>query len=837
MSFSNRPRPRFAPRLTALEPRDVPATFTVTNTLASTTARLSLPWAVEQANLTPGADTINFAIPGTGPQVISITQPLVLTEQVNIDATTQPGYAGSPLVVVRGQGTQTVLFIVSAETTRGTVSDGSVVRGFALSDFHDQAVFLDPRSTRTTVADNWIGFYKDANNGFHTNAQTYLPSDTLAPAGVTVFASNNTITRNTIDFVYNGINLGDNPLLTPTGTVYSGNTISANRIGVDPTGTTGVGFGNVGDGILFGGGARNNAIGPNNVLSGNGLAGVEILHPTATGNVIFGNRVGSDDAGNAAIPNRFLGIEVANGASGNLIGGPLGGNVISGNGAAQISLGIGQLPGAAGNTVQGNIIGLNASQTAVVAAPGQQSLGVSIQSQAANNLVEANVIGGQYYPGVDLKNTSGNTIRSNFIGQSSTGTPFPNGFGVVFEAGAVNNTATGNVFGPNVGGSYFTPDPSSATGNVIDPVSPPPPSTPPPPPAALPAGKVLAVSGVSNGTASMYLQGTNQFANPPASSSAVFAGYAGDVRVATGDFNGDGFGDTVMVTGPGPKTLMAVVSGKDGTRLVEPTDPFGDANFTLGGFVTAGDIDRDGRAEWVVTPELQGGPRVIIFHLLANGTFDITSPGQPSLVANFFGIGDPAFRDGDRAALGDVNGDGILDVFSIAAFNGGPRTALYNGADVLIHRSANRDPFKLTGDFFAAPSGADEGRGGRSIAAGDVNGDGRADLIATGDNLLGTGNQIVIFNGADLAAGRAPGFGATVLAGFNVGGQTPGATVSVAATNADNDNRADLAVGSGAGQGSLVKVYHGTNLSGGAEPASTQFDPFGSGTLNGVFVG
>src|SRR5581483_7190906 len=161
------------------------------------------------------------------------------------------------------------------------------------------------------------------------------------------------------------------------------------------------------------------------------------------------------------------------------------------------------------------------------------------------------------------------------------------------------------------------------------------------------------------------------------------------------------------------------------------------------------------------------------------------------------------------AALGDVNGDGILDVFSIAAFNGGPRTALYNGADVLVARAAGRDPFKLTGDFFAAPSGADEGRGGRSIAAGDVNGDGRADLIVTGDNLLGTGNQVVVFSGADLIAGRFPGFGASPIANFAVSGQNPAALVSVAAKDANGDGRPDLVVGSGAGQASLVKTYPG----------------------------
>jgi hypothetical protein len=42
---------------------------------------------------------------------------------------------------------------------------------------------------------------------------------------------------------------------------------------------------------------------------------------------------------------------------------------------------------------------------------------------------------------------------------------------------------------------------------------------------------------------------------------------------------------------------------------------------------------------------------------------------------------------------------------------------------------------------------------------------------------------------------------------------------------------------SGAGQPSLVRVYLGKDLSGTTEPASTTFDPFGTATLNGVFVG
>jgi hypothetical protein len=351
-------------------------------------------------------------------------------------------------------------------------------------------------------------------------------------------------------------------------------------------------------------------------------------------------------------------------------------------------------------------------------------------------------------------------------------------------------------------------------------------------PAAVGRPPALAVGGGPGGAAQVYTPaGGGQYSSTAAATLTPFPGFTGDIRAATGDVNGDGVPDTVLVTGPGTRTMMAVVSGADGSVLLGPTDPFGDANFTFGGFVTAGDIDGDGKAEWVVTPELRGGPRVVIFRL------DPAAPGGLDVVANFFGIQDDTFRDGARAALGDVNGDGILDVFAIAAFNGGPRTALFDGKDVLVATGQNRAPKKLVGDFFAAPSGADEGRGGRSIAVGDVNGDGVADLIVTGDNLLGTGNQVVIFSGADLIAGRVPGLGATPLANFAVSGQDPGALISVAAVNADGDAKADLAVGSGAGQPSLVKVYLGKNVSGTTEPASTSFDPFGTVTTNGVFVG
>src|SRR5947209_19288119 len=49
--------------------------------------------AIQQANATPGTDTINFQI-GSGAQTITLTTDLpIITDSVVIDGTTQPGFA------------------------------------------------------------------------------------------------------------------------------------------------------------------------------------------------------------------------------------------------------------------------------------------------------------------------------------------------------------------------------------------------------------------------------------------------------------------------------------------------------------------------------------------------------------------------------------------------------------------------------------------------------------------------------------------------------------------------------------------------------------------------
>src|SRR5262245_15297541 len=81
-----------------LEDRLAPATFTVINTLDSGAG--SLRQAILGANAAPGADLIDFQIPGAGVHTISPTSTLpAITDTVTIDGYTQPGAAANTLAV------------------------------------------------------------------------------------------------------------------------------------------------------------------------------------------------------------------------------------------------------------------------------------------------------------------------------------------------------------------------------------------------------------------------------------------------------------------------------------------------------------------------------------------------------------------------------------------------------------------------------------------------------------------------------------------------------------------------------------------------------------------
>src|SRR5437870_4919209 len=96
--------------------------------------------AIIDANLNVGPDTINFNI-GSGPQTITPASALPeITEALTIDATTQPGFAGRPIIEI--DGTNTGPF---AGVTTGVLvvrAGKSVVRGLVINRYNNSAVAL-----------------------------------------------------------------------------------------------------------------------------------------------------------------------------------------------------------------------------------------------------------------------------------------------------------------------------------------------------------------------------------------------------------------------------------------------------------------------------------------------------------------------------------------------------------------------------------------------------------------------------------------------------------------------------------------------------------------------
>ncbi|MGL4421066.1 MAG: hypothetical protein ACRCZF_10410, partial [Gemmataceae bacterium] len=161
------------------------------------------------------------------------------------------------------------------------------------------------------------------------------------------------------------------------------------------------------------------------------------------------------------------------------------------------------------------------------------------------------------------------------------------------------------------------------------------------------------------------------------------------------------------------------------------------------------------------------------------------------------------------------------DLIVAAGFGGGPRVAGYSGPSI---STTNR--VKVFGDFFAFEQGL---RNGVFVAVGDVNGDGRADLIAGGGP--GGGPRVTAFSGSSLTLNNQ-----NVVANFFAGDDSNRGGVRLAARDLNSDNRPELITGAGVTAGSKVNVYAGTEIAGPAPAARSSFDAF-PGFSGGVFVG
>jgi parallel beta-helix repeat protein len=256
------------------------------------------------------------------------------------------------------------------------------------------------------------------------------------------------------------------------------NVLQGNLIGTNAAGTAAVP--NTSTGLVLTPGATTTIIGgtepgAGNVISGNGESGLEFNG--ASGNSAQGNVIGLASSGSATLPNAGEGIRIANGATGNTIGGTTAAarNIISGNllNGVQIT-GFGD-SGTSANLVQGNYIGTDRDGTAAL---GNGLSGIRV-SRATNNIIGSGPDGpaGNLISGntdgvwIDGPTSSGNQVQGNLIGTDASGTAAVGNTaaGVRVDGGAQSTSIGGNIVSGN-GGDGIVVGPTTGTsvsGNLI----------------------------------------------------------------------------------------------------------------------------------------------------------------------------------------------------------------------------------------------------------------------------------------------------------------------------------------------------------------------------------
>ena len=446
--------------------------FTVTNTNDSGSG--SLRAAILNVNAASGASTINFNIGGNGVHTIKpITMLPTITKPVILDGTSQPGYAGTPLIELDGS-----ILGANSHTNGLTLSGGnSTIRGLIINRWDRYGVWFQTNGGNT-VAGNWFGL--DATGSFRASI-----------TATAVFIDN--IPNNTVG----GTNPADRNVISGSGNWGVGifgvnatnNRVVGNYIGTDVTGSGAIA--NLA-GVTIGTNASNNVVGgaspaERNVISGNDKhdgTGIGVaLYDGATGNTVLGNYIGTNPAGTARLSN-FDGVHIED-AFGNFIGGAnsliassctAACNLIAGNNNNGISIMTTGPIIAQNNSVQGNWIGLNAAGTASL---NNAQDGIYLENSPFNliggsTFDRRNVISGNAIEGIEFlgPGSHNNLVQGNYIGTDPAGASAIGNVGVgVFVGASPNNSIADNLISGNSGTGIILFEPAgtgmSITNNRI----------------------------------------------------------------------------------------------------------------------------------------------------------------------------------------------------------------------------------------------------------------------------------------------------------------------------------------------------------------------------------
>lgn len=374
--------------------------------------------------------------------------------------------------------------------------------------------------------------------------------------------------------------------------------------------------------------------------------------------------------------------------------------------------------------------------------------------------------------------TAGNQVFNNV----TLGTPIrgPFNFGVIpidpndpskrnFLGSSGNTGTVPNPNLPTVGGPTRGPAPMNPAFTVT---------------TGVPTGNALVIIATGVGQRAVvrvfdYAVGGEKYRFEP------YGAYTGGVRVAQGDVDGDGVQDILTSTGQGGGPRIRVYSGATGATL---KDFFAyEPEFRGGVFVAAGDVDGDGKAEIITGTEIGGGPRVRVF----NGVTNV-------VMQDFFAF-DADQRGGVRVAAADFDGDAKADIVTTTGAGVPTRVRVFKGnAPNLNGNTISGQPVNgILQDYFAFGSTFTLGA---TLGVGDINGDGQADILVGTE--AGGGPRVQVYDGSTQA----------VIKDFFAFDSNLRSGVRVAARDINGDNKAEIIVTAGNTGAARVRMLDAASL-------------------------